>query len=104
MVRVESGAVCGALGCRESPEWRVSHPDYGRRVLCPRHAEGLLNQPSEQSPAKARERSEQERGGGWGATSGSELEGGSEGTGRPPTGGRDSPCSAVAVEREGAQR
>jgi hypothetical protein len=52
-------------------------------------------------PAKARERSEQERGGGRGATAGSELEGGSEGKGRPSAGGRNSSGGAEAVPSAG---
>jgi len=58
--RAESGAVCGALGCRESPEWVVTHPDYGRRTLCPEHAHDLLHKPpsGRESGGASRERSE----------------------------------------------
>jgi len=48
---------------------------------------GDLEQPDREL-AKARERSEQERGGGWGESGANELEGGSEGKGRDTGGGR----------------
>lgn len=47
-------AVCGALGCRETAEFVVRHPDYGRRALCFSHAQDLLHKP----PQGAEERSE----------------------------------------------
>jgi len=48
----EQTAACGALGCRERPEFVVRHPDYGERSVCLSHAQSLLRRP----PAKARER------------------------------------------------
>lgn len=53
-----SGRVCGALGCREDAEWKVFHPDYGDRVLCPDHADQLLEQPPQgrESGGAARDR------------------------------------------------
>jgi hypothetical protein len=53
-----------------------------------------------QLPGKARPRSvasRQDPGGGWGATEGSVLEGGSEGKGRPPADGRNSSAVRFAV-------
>lgn len=58
---------------------------------------------TEQLPAKARrEQCERPvRGGGWGAAEGRELEGGSEGIGRPPADGRDSSGGSGAVPSAG---
>lgn len=54
--------MCGALSCREVPEWVVWHPDYeGGRVLCSEHAQKLVDRPVRQPPAKARGGPERER-------------------------------------------
>lgn len=54
-------AVCGALGCRESPEAVVTHPDYGRRTLCSEHAERLVKKPPEGEQSGGRTASDSER-------------------------------------------
>jgi hypothetical protein len=36
---------CGTIGCRESPTVSVDHPEYGKRVLCDKHALRLLLDP-----------------------------------------------------------
>ena len=60
----ESGeaAVCGALGCRESPEFAVHHPDYGRRVVCLSHAQSLLRKPPQGEESRGRAASGRARG------------------------------------------
>lgn len=39
---VEHGSVCGAVGCPRKPEYQVTHPAYGLRVLCSECTQRLL--------------------------------------------------------------
>jgi len=55
-------AVCGALGCHETPEFVVRHPDYGRRTLCLSHAQDLLRKPPQGEESGGRAASARARG------------------------------------------